>query len=303
MIELNEYQQIASEINNDNNISSLDIALLANVILGKDNDTEEWSFVDITENNQGLNNVKGHYVAIKTGDIDDSALLPGESAASLDNVNLTFMDKLLNNGETYTVDFKSDAMINASGIELRMKYNPNVISVESVTSEIFDDQVYHAVNEATNTITILLTDVDAAHFLDGEDVLFNIEVTAQQNGVLQQGLFFDVTERSFIFDEDLIKYTINGSVEDGIVNGTNDDELTAGINIFPNPTVDFINIDLSKTKIQDEYSITLFNAVGKPVVTQRNHNTVNTSNLPTGAYVLYLTTGDSYYSEIIQIIR
>ena len=301
--QLSPYQIAAADINGEDGVTTLDIVLLQRILLGLTTDTDAWSFLDITDSNTGLETLKGHYVAIKSGDVNDSALLPGETAATLDGANLYYEDQLINVGENYDIPFYSEAMINATGIELRMNYEPSLLKITDVTSDLFNDGVVWSVNEEEKFITILITDVEESHYLDGTEELFHISAEALNNSVLQQGLLFSETYRSFFIDTNLEKYRINGAVDNGMVIGTNDQEFAAGINVYPNPAVDFITVDLSKTNILDEYSISLFDTDGRQISTQRNSQTIKTSTIQTGSYLLYLSSGDSYYSQIIQVYR
>jgi len=81
-------------------------------------------------------------------------------------------------------------MINATGIELRMNYEPSLLKITDVTSDLFNDGVVWSVNEEEKFITILITDVEESHYLDGTEELFHISAEALNNSVLQQGLLF-----------------------------------------------------------------------------------------------------------------
>ncbi len=302
IIDLNEYTVLVSDLNDDNSISSIDVVRLRKILFGEVPDNIDWKFLNITDNLDGINQVKGHYVAYRSGDVDDSALLPGESAAILEQVDLSFEDLLLNDGESYTIPFYSDAMINTSGIELRLKYDPSIIEITDISGGIFDTFTSWSVDDDNGLLTIIAVDVFQSHFLDGA-TLFNISATAKENSVLNNGISFSDSYKSLMMDEELNKYSVNGSLENGIALGTNNEDFAAGISVYPNPTVDFINIDLSKTAIVNNYTVTLFDTNGKQVVVQSNTEQISTGDLPTGSYVLVLTSGDSYYSELIQVAR
>ncbi|PZU83167.1 MAG: hypothetical protein DI529_13070 [Chryseobacterium sp.] len=89
---------------------------------------------------------------------------------------------------------------------------------------------------------------------------------------------FDNDGSGFIVDNIIIKDMDQLSVSD--INKTQ-------INIFPNPTSDFINIK-SDEKIK---SIKLYNASGSLVKTENNEfSRINVSNLPKGNYVISIET-------------
>ena len=139
--------------------------------------------------------------------------------------------------------------------------------------------------------------------LDGSVSLFDISATALENSVLHFGLEFSDEYRSFIIDDELYKFAINGALENGIGLGTNNEDFASGISVYPNPAVDFINVDLSKTEIVNDFIITLYDMNGRQVAIQANNEQITTHTLDTGSYVLVLTSGDNYYSELIHVSR
>ncbi len=302
-IELNEHQLTAAEFTGDQELTTLDLTFLARTIVGLEEDNLDLSFKNITGQPTGISQVKGHYIAIKSGDVNDDIVLPGEASVNLSEVDLSFDDQILNIGETYTIPFYSDAMIDASGIELRMKFDPSIIEDVEVTSELFDvDNLWHA-DIASEVLTILALDIDESHFLDGSVPVFEVSIKSKANNVLNQGLYFSDEVRSFMIDQDLTKYRINGSLENEISVGTNDEELAEAINFYPNPAVDFINIDITQTNIVGNYNVALYDIHGSQISIQSNATQISAQNLSSGSYILLLTSGDKYYSEVIQISK
>ena len=108
---------------------------------------------------------------------------------------------------------------------------------------------------------------------------------------------------SFIIDDELYKFAINGSLENGIGLGTNNEDFASGISVYPNPAIDYINVDLSKTSIVSDFIINLYDINGRQVAIQANNEQIATHTLDTGSYILVLTSGDDYFSEVIQIYR
>ena len=82
-------------------------------------ETLNWKFY---EKEVGLNiassNPRASYLAIKKGDIDDSALLGEESIGTINNT-FSFDDQLLNAGETYNVGFKFEEALSIYGMDIR----------------------------------------------------------------------------------------------------------------------------------------------------------------------------------------
>ena len=300
-IQLSDHQVRAADMNEDGMLTTLDLVLLSRIIIGENPDDTDWNFIDVTDEYTGTDKIRGQYVAYKLGDVDDSALLSGQSETIIDEAELSFEDQLLNAGESYAIPFYSNSMINASGVQLQLSYDTDLIDILDVSSEIFGTAIDVNTNEAAGTITIVAYDVEESFLLDGSEALFEVSFTAKDNSILQKGLQFTDNYRSFIVDENLVKYKINGELENGIVLGTNDENFAAGINVYPNPTVDYINVDLSTTAITGDYNISLYNTEGRQVHTQFNDNVVNAYDLPTGSYILYLSSGENYYSQLVQI--
>ncbi len=58
-----------------------------------------------------------------------------------------------------------------------------------------------------------------------------------------------------------------------------------------------------KAEVINDYTISLYDSNGSQVVVQSNIEQIATHTLPTGSYILLLTSDDSYFSEMIQIYR
>lgn len=80
-------------------------------------------------------------------------------------------------------------------------------------------------------------------------------------------------------------------------------------NIYPNPTTDFVNIDLNLNESREYVIISMFNNDGKLVkaekyeqISKRNIS-LNVSDLPAGIYNLRLSTDKGYTTQKISVIR
>jgi hypothetical protein len=67
------------------------------------------------------------------------------------------------------------------------------------------------------------------------------------------------------------------------------------VNIYPNPFSDVLQI---QTEFQD-YMIEIFNIAGQKIGVYNNVNTINTTELQPGVYVLKLTSAIGVYQRII----
>ena len=88
--------------------------------------------------------------------------------------------------------------------------------------------------------------------------------------------------------------------------GINDLTFVDGINVFPNPATDVLNIAFELNSNQD-VTLSLVSIDGKVVNTISSNNTskvnetINTSNLSTGLYVLNITSNEGVYTRNIVV--
>ena len=298
-IHMTDYELEAADINGNGTVSTLDIVLLDRIINGTDTGTDQWSFIDVTST-IGISN-RASYVAIKAGDVNDSALLPGEST-NLSTSDIYFEDQLLNAGEVYEIPFFSNAQIDAQGVEIKFNYDPTLLTIEDVTSDLFDTKMYYTVDQTLGTLTVIAVDAEETHLLDATEALFTITAKSEENSILHYGLDFHTEHRQYILGENYELYIANGDIQNDI-SSTNNQNFVEGITVFPNPTSDFINIDLSETTIANDFSVTMYDAAGKRVLVSQNQTSVSVTKLNQGMYIMYLSSGDLYYSQAVSIER
>jgi len=78
--------------------------------------------------------------------------------------------------------------------------------------------------------------------------------------------------------------TINLVLEE--VLSVNDNSLTNSISLFPNPAQNFIEISSS----ENIENVTLYNVLGKEVMTTSNSTNLNIASLASGIYLAHITT-------------
>jgi len=79
-------------------------------------------------------------------------------------------------------------------------------------------------------------------------------------------------------------------------------ELGESISIYPNPSTDYIKVDLPNN--MQKTIVTVFNVLGQKVLTQRvsaTNNTIEVSALKNGIYLLKFTNGD--VSKILKLVK
>ncbi len=196
----NPYNLIAADVNKSGSITTFDMVELRKVILQvvpTFENNESWRFVDAnyqftTENVlaenfsevYNINNLAGNmnidFVAIKVGDLNGTAtpnsLVGSESRNVAGTLTLNATDRLVQAGETVTVEFAAD-MANAAGYQFTLDFN-GLQMVELV------EGAAKAENFNTNLAQrgILTTSFDGA--ADGE--LFAVTFTATTTGQLSE---------------------------------------------------------------------------------------------------------------------
>lgn len=105
-----------------------------------------------------------------------------------------------------------------------------------------------------NTVVI----AGAVRFVDNQNA--EVYLTSQSLGILKDQISLEVLGNSDL------------------------ENLKSGINIYPNPTKDFINIKLEKGV--SKFKASLYNASGQMLLSTENKSSINISNLNTGIYFL-----------------
>lgn len=105
-----------------------------------------------------------------------------------------------------------------------------------------------------NTVLI----AGAVRFVDNQNA--EVYLTSQSLGILKDQISLEVLGNSDL------------------------ENLKSGINVYPNPTKDFINIKLDKSI--SKFKASLYNASGQMMLSTENRSSINISNLNTGIYFL-----------------
>lgn len=121
-----------------------------------------------------------------------------------------------------------------------------------------------------NTVLI----AGAVRFVDNQNA--EVYLTSQSLGILKDQISLEVLGNSDL------------------------ENLKSGINVYPNPTKDFINIKLDKSI--SKFKASLYNASGQMLLSTENKSSINISNLNTGVYFLTIQpeNGKSITKKIIK---
>ncbi|HMQ49132.1 MAG TPA: HYR domain-containing protein [Saprospiraceae bacterium] len=162
------YKIIAADVNRSNSISTLDLIALRKMILGISTEFPEgnqsWRFIDadfnfpdptnpfattfpetVQVNNFAQNQMTADFVAVKMGDVDNSAnpssLLGVENRITSGKMNLYIEDQELSAGEMTYLDVTTDAMNQIEGFQFTLTYDAAVLEYEGVENGDLPDFV------------------------------------------------------------------------------------------------------------------------------------------------------------------
>jgi len=207
------YQYIAADINKSSSVTTADIVALRKVILGIDNsfpnNNTSWRFVDAnyTFLNPGnplaenfsestiinlSQDADQDFVAIKVGDINDSAKESGayssnSSNESRNNAILAFAttDMELVAGTTYTIPFQGQGEQFITGYQFTIKDIHSLLELVRVNLFQPNEQGVSTIQSGTITASY-----HGPQYVQAKDLSFELTFTAQQNALLSDVLSF-----------------------------------------------------------------------------------------------------------------
>ena len=284
------------DINKNDVVSSHDGVILFRSLLGIDNSTIfDWTFYD--KEIEGPINIepKGAYEAIKSGDVDDSAILPGDDAPTV-VAKFAINDVLLNAGENYSIPIYVDKSYSTFGVEFRANIDVDMVEVKNITT----DQDYilfeHHITEEGD-LTVLMTNIGNNVDIGGNNstAVFTIEFEAKENSLLSLAMDME-SYHSYIATSDLELVVLGGEIGDMIGTGTNSEELSQ-LSVYPNPTSDYLNIDLKNVNVRGKIEFSVYGLNGQMLFSGIENTRIDVSGLNAGMYYYqvkidnYSTTG------------
>ncbi len=279
---MDDLQLIAADVNENNSLTTLDLVLVERVILGIDTElSSTWNFIDKPIENSL--SPKAQYIAIKPGDVNDSAVL-GANNFSGEN-GLEYSDQLVNAGETLKIPFSVSEEMIAHGAEISFTIDNAALEVTEVLSGHFANSVSFNQSENGELNIVLMNPEDAtAQEIEAGDALFQITVEAKENTVLSWALDLNENRNSFYIAENQELILFNEVVDGEIISGLEDYDALEGITAYPNPASDYLHFELSNGTFGDDYNLSLFNTAGQVVLTSDKQQNIDISRLPNGLY-------------------
>lgn len=158
------YKLIAADINNSTKITAADLSDLRKAILGISpvfNNNTSWKFVDfayifpdpkhptlypqsVGMNNMDYNKVGVDFMAVKIGDVNESAIFNGASSGNI--TTRSAITAVVNHadaaeGQVFTLDLDLPELSNVLGLQMAFAFDPNqveLLDVKSTNSQITD---------------------------------------------------------------------------------------------------------------------------------------------------------------------
>lgn len=296
---LSSLSLLAADVNSDGAVKASDLVELKKSFLDVSPDVD-WRFLDVAVDNALLVDPKANYLAIKAGDVDDSAFLAGDDMLGA-STDFRISDKLLNSGESYQIPVFLESGHSLFGAQISLGVDLDMLTIDNVESELDFLDVDYFINEDGKMTLVCynaLDVVDPASASDGAVVY--IEATAKVNGILHEAIVGS-DNPSYVVDEGLNLIRLGTDIEDMIGTGTNSPELDH-ISAYPNPASDYLTIDLRDQDYGD-YTISIFNLQGQRMITQRNQSTIDLQNLSAGQYYYRVDIGQYHTVAKFIVIR
>ena len=288
---LNTIQQQAADLSESNNVTTLDLVLLENILLSKDTTlSRNWVFIDSTRSLAGAVGPRAHYVAYKPGDVDDSANI-GLQSPSLETSTLMVQEIVLNAGETYSIPMFITENFEAVASEIHLSIDANKVNILDVyTEQSFDTVRFNVIKG--NRLSILSNNVDLSpEWLDSETPLFVIEIEALENGTLQNVFGLSDKRESYLLYRDYTLVRIENLFEGEISTSVNTIE-ESGFVVYPNPANDFIQFVKPADCRCAEFSIDFYDINGCLILQENQDWKVDLSPLNPGTYMYRIKTDD-----------
>ncbi len=297
---LNEYQLMSADVNNDSSVSAIDLVEIRRLIRnGTVNYDADWFFVN-EESLPTFVQPKGEYTAIKPGDVDDSAII--STVEDLEQVEMSILDFVINNGQTYTTELNYDAEELALGMEIHLAFDPTAINITDVTIEGDDLELDFNISPE-GKLDIALTNSNSVGFVYDQDNPLTITFEATADEILHRVMDFSEERKSYLVEIDYDLKELILDLENLI--GTNTEDITEHrniLNVYPNPASDYFNVDFLDNQNED-FFIELYDAVGRKVTSVVNNNRVNIENALNGMYYYRIIRNNKSYTGKLTISK
>jgi len=275
---------IAADINNDGDITILDMIALRRAILIIDEEFQNntsWRFVDNEfsfpnpanpfassfpesrfVHDLSTNQLVNDFMAIKVGDLNGNANSSGLQAGDTRNeetLTLTIEDQILEAGEVYELSFSSENFVNIKGFQFTIDYNPLTLTPEfknelSAVLPNFSEQNIGFTQLENGLLSVSWNDVNPLTLANRGEV-FTLTFRAKKNARLSNVLNFnDALLNAESYAADLTTQQLQLVYEGSLVETDSNTEF-ALLQNQPNPfrqqtVIPFILPEAGKAKIR-----------------------------------------------------
>ena len=199
------YLLIAADVNNSGTITTLDLLIIRNVILGNMTefpDNTSWRFFDASFSMEDMNvlttempesivleNLEActsdlNFVGVKIGDLDGSTIIfendeglqeSGEGRSETDSYPLHLEDQWLEAGEAYELPIRARNLSNMGGMQFTLELARDLVMVTGVTPGILNDNQLGTTRIAAGRVSASWNQSDE-ELGSGDQVLFSINL-------------------------------------------------------------------------------------------------------------------------------
>jgi len=314
------YQFLASDVNNNQALSALDLVRMMQLALRIDNNvSDEGIFIDADYDFTMPNSTNPSVISINAADtITDAnfiAIKKGDPAISSDYTPapssapspiFTISDEVLQVGQEVEFKITVDDFENIIGSQQTFKWDPNVLEFQSIESlsgvnvEINDGEI-------TQGLLPTLSPIEMFTVQNGDVIMSLKFIVLADVPASTEVLFFtdDITERQVIWqnpiDQELFivdgEY-MNGETTTSIISTPKGLE---SFQVFPNPVEENIHVKALLGNAED-FEIAIVNILGQLVFSKNFDEKellleIDFGKFPAGTYFLSLKTADGIQTE------
>lgn len=278
------YQLIAADINNDGNVTALDMIALRRAILIIDEEFQnntswrfvdsEFSFPDPTNpfsssfpesrfvHDLSTNQMVNDFMAIKVGDLNGNAVTSGLQAGDTrgeEALTIRIEDQILTTGEVYQLNFTADNFVDLKGFQFTIDYNPLAITPEfdhklSEALTNFGEQNIGFTQLENGLLSVSWHEVNPVTFANQAEIFtltFRAKVNTRLSNVLE---FSDALVRAESYTAALHTQQLHLEYEGNLIDNDIDTEF-ALLQNQPNPfrqqtVIPFILPEAGKARIE-----------------------------------------------------
>src|SRR5690606_1924681 len=187
------YRHVAADINGNGIVEGLDVLELRRVVLNRyqpfSNNTS-WRFFDSSTGQEMFEidrineDMTVNFTATKIGDVDLSSDAATPSRSATGKLLLTMDDRILEGGEIYRIEVRSDNFDNIRGLQYTLQYEDAHIEIESIEPGVLDIGPDNYYRYSPGNMTLSWSKGEAVG-ASSSDVLFTIVAKAKNRGALR----------------------------------------------------------------------------------------------------------------------